>query len=70
MKTISYYTVYVHKEYEPNTVFEEIIVATERGTTPIEKLVRKYLKIKYGDAEGYFIRSIDFDGDMILDNKG
>ncbi len=70
MKISDYYTVYVHKESDPNTMFEEIPVATDRGITPIEKLVMKYLKFKYGDAEGYFIRSIDFDGDMILDDKG
>jgi hypothetical protein len=67
MKTIDCYTVYIQKNYEPGTIFEEIIVATKRGTSPIEKLVRKYLKSKYGDDKKFFISSIDFSGDMILD---
>ncbi len=54
MKIIDSYTVYVCKEYEPNTMF-------------LEKLVKKYLEYKYDDDEKYFISSIEFTGDVILD---
>jgi len=68
METIDHYQVYVKKNYEADKYFEELTVATDRGTGVIEGLVMEYLKAKYGDDE-YFISSIDFVGDLILDES-